>query len=547
MVMKQLTLPLLFSVLGATLVPHQAEAYCRIYAGEELTTWDGYQELPVFLDEGFAPRFVKPDGSPWTTLEVENEIRWTLRAINEYSGADTPRLYYAGPRPDCGGTMDVSTVGPCHEPNSVVITYQPLPGGPAGVTNPYANTAAGNVMTFNNGGPWRTGVGGPATFTGGVMHEMVHILGLSHPGDCMETCAPGQSPCSAVDTGLGNVGEGNELYLNDAEGLRDIYGIDTTPPGNVRHHLSGDPAWFFTEVFESRPNVLPGFQGSSGNSAEMFFGGRDAISLRPSAWLQPGFGAGFDPWGNAAGDEGIGAVGASWDDDLGDGTLAYTRGETATFVAKRVRALTYSVPGFSDHVTSASTTRRHGASASFDPFLGGTVVASRDDRGQVVFHARFPGEPLVGPFPVWRGDGTPAIAYETPSVTCADDFFFNCIAVWPEGNDPWHENRYIQFAITDDGTGTGFVFQNAPLISGPLVLHGAPQVTYRGPADEQTAFTMSWTLHWDGTSIPLTGMKEVLSTEGFDLGGMTTHGSFTDKIWVGLGVPDDVTTLYLGG
>jgi hypothetical protein len=499
-----------------------------------MANWVGYSEIPVRVDKSLAARIFRSSGVAWKTAEIRREVEWALDFITMYSGANLPHMYYAGTSADCGGTLDPGGPNACRIPNTINITYgynDPSAGACTGTTTP---PALGMVIAINDDWEWNTATFGGNTLLGVLAHELLHNLGFSHPAEhCGDYCAPGEGPCSALDTGSGNVSNAQHLYVSDILGLRAVYGqwqrsIDD------HHEDMNDQGGSWYDWAVPLPQHLPLFEASSAPSVDdMLVAGRHPTTLSPVFyhWDWPSL-----VWSpivpSFPGNTHVGRVGAGWDHDHGWGIVGFQTGESATTVRKTLNRMVITNPTTYGSWPLPSTTRRPGVSATYQAYGGLSVFATRSDSGQIVLHW-VDGGAYSGEQPLFdAATGNPIFAYDTPSVACGDEpgFYYDCILVWA-ADDPLHTFRWMHFGLDPGGP---IPLAVDVIRASTIVLNSAPQVTFRGPDPGPAAWIVAFTPEIAGQHYVYTMHKDIhWNASGWSL--VVGHGPYARRVSAALG------------
>lgn len=453
----------LFAIVAFLALPaaEEADAFCRI--GREWS-WEGREEIPVFLRDDTHQWLLHRDMRPWSQQELIWEIEYALEVANDTSGAAHPPFVYRG-------TTDKKRIR-----HAIVIQPTPLePEDRCGVTS-LSNTRPDQgqevrlgIATFPCNVRWEhwTTTSGALVMRGVLLHELGHALGLGHanggssgggcadpPGAPITDCVPF---CGVMAIGTGFSWEGESYYLDDVLGLQAIY-PGPYPPGPQDHEESPDGLFWFAAPSTPGPPVRSSFgDASSSPDQRMVFTSRGFRLNQPQ----------LDVWDFPSGDwrvwwrgprewRQIGEVGAAarpspfaaygfFELNQGEFLIRDPQKHARKLHLWTVHTERGNPDRFFTHETEA--TNRHGIDGAYDPVTGDRFAVWRDSDNRIRI--------------VWIDGDTDAVkrsfrldqvAYDNPEIACGQTAStpFRCLIVYStaaeEGSGTHaHVTRWWQF------------------------------------------------------------------------------------------------------
>ena len=469
-------------------------------------TWANYDSVPVYLHPDVPGNLLHSSdpSSNWTVGEVEAEIRWALDRVHD-SYADIPNFYYAG-LSQCPSGARCTFPGAVH----IQLVEAPTNADEAAVCSGFAAYHGhvdglidpGRTINLNrsalSGFPalcsifwthWaKVGTLPPrtATLTGILVHEMLHVLGLSHLRDCgTEQCFDSLT-CSVAEINALESREGHSYFLYDVLAIQSRYGLSY--PTSSDHLESNGPSWWSLGPWSSVPPLTHGADATVSQDNYMYVGWSDPAAFQPTIMKWEWWGISWTGYGVAPVTDVLHRIGVAY-----DGSTVYTHfldGESEVFVTKY--AAEYILPS-GPLTADVLTTRRHGLESSVDTISGPLrVLTYRASDGAILLQlvTDDPSPVFHAPITIKDLADNDVIAYETPSVACADDYgILNCIVVWATaaeagtpGDPHFHTLAWVHFNPLLSG---GFEFEDVRF--SPYVVDGPPRVTYRRDSSGTTA------------------------------------------------------------
>jgi hypothetical protein len=504
--------------------------YCPFY-----DTWSGYTSVPVFIHPNLLPNLRHVDGTPWEQAELDQEIRWTLDRLQE-AYANLPNIFYAGMSQCAAGST-------CAIPGAIHIQPRLAPEGPDKIEwcksvmgETWGYTANGRQIVLNSGyysgdgsacntswehwdaGPQPINIGALGLYStlGGVLqHELLHGLGIHHQRACATVACSSPITCSVAEGGANFPQELHAWFQYDIDAIRYFYG--PPPTSSLSHDESYDGAIWYSLPTSSMYPFQHQPDATSSIDNLMYVASVEAGSFAPIVHQWEWLSVGWTWFGHGGPEKTLHRVGTAYDGD--SVYVHYLRGETQTVVEKSPHETQFTGPfAVGSSVTDPATiTRRHGLESAFDVFSGMRVVTWRATNGQIQLQAILDsgGAPVFLPPVAVTVGGQPLIAFETPSVACADDDpVMSCVLVWASAaergtavSDPHrHRLSWMHFEPRPDNMHVlGSVFSSTWEVGGP------PRVAFRrdlpgyGP---YRVFVVAWPSQgWNDTMI-ITAFKD---------------------------------------
>ncbi len=460
--------------------------------------WLSKTSLVFKIHPGVAAEILDENGTPWTTAELELEVRYAIERLMDQAPSGLPPIYFGGYE-SSGTTWNAPPDGAdiVLRPNHNIDKNQCTPhqsGDSSGGVHLHLSNGlfSGCPVRYKhwNDPPASNTI---KTLSGTFMHELMHGLGFLHSNACQTTlpsCTdnPGEEQYCGLMAGASD-SEFAELEYADWDALTSVY--DGWEGDGVIRRSSSDAVTWSTRAGNgllSGPNWGSG-RGAGGSTAIPILA-PELASQVPHFWLWNSVNDTFIDYGVAQIASNFGQVAMS----IGSGYyyMFLMSAVNQNYSVKQPRYAFVNSPNGAVHVSTSQYASRQGVTGVWDPKTAKLIHAWRNRDNQVVMAISTPTS-FIGTGTVPAALASDANkAFSTPSIACGPaTLSYNCLMVWATAaagpSDQYHVMRWVHFSVS--GTTINFdstIYQNG------YVMYGPPQAVYRGPTTSNSAFVVAF-------------------------------------------------------